>query len=99
MPTQPTHLALQTVADALLRLRAAEMGAHAFGALCRDQLLQLQEALPARYSEVLLGLLDRLEAGSLFSEESCSFSQTDLHDSLQMWVDKAHGVLTSTNAP
>jgi hypothetical protein len=98
MPTEPTHLALQTIADALQRLRAAELGAHAFGALCRAQLPQLQ-ALPARYSEVLLGLLDRLEAGSLFSEESCSFSQTDLHDSLQMWVDKAQGLLTSTNTP
>ena len=51
-------------------------------------------ALPPRYGEVLLGLLDRLESSALFSEESCSFSQKDLLDSLQMWVDKARGVLT-----
>jgi len=46
-------------------------------------------ALPPRYREVLLNLLDRLESSALFSEESCSFSQKDLLDSLQMWVDKA----------
>ena len=55
---------------------------------------QLLAALPPRYTEVLLGLLDRLESSALFSEESCSFSQKDLLDSLQMWVDKARGVLT-----
>ncbi len=50
-------------------------------------------ALPARYREVLLNLLDRLESSALFSEESCSFSQKDLLDSLQMWVDKARAQL------
>ena len=53
----------------------------------------LLDALPPRYAEVLHGLLDRLESSALFSEESCSFSQKDLVDSLQMWVDKARGVL------
>lgn len=51
--------------------------------------------LPARYGEVLGGLLDRIEAGALFSEESCSFSQKDLLESLQLWIDKARGVLDS----
>jgi hypothetical protein len=46
-------------------------------------------ALPPRFEEVLAGLLDRLEAGALFNEESCSFSQHDLLDSLRMWADKA----------
>jgi hypothetical protein len=45
--------------------------------------------LPARFGEVLGGLLDRLEAGALFSEESCSFSQKDLLDNLRLWTDKA----------
>jgi hypothetical protein len=36
-----------------------------------------------------LGLIDRLESSALFSEESCSFSQVDLLDSLAMWLDKA----------
>ncbi len=45
--------------------------------------------LPSRYGEVLGDLLDRLEAGALFSEESCSFSQKDLLDKLQLWAEKA----------
>ena len=51
--------------------------------------------LPPRYGEVLGGLLDRIEAGALFSEESCSFSQKDLLDSLQLWADKASAALKS----
>ena len=43
---------------------------------------------------VLHDLLDRLESSALFSEESCSFSQRDLLDNLQTWIDKARGQLT-----
>ncbi|WP_432730832.1 hypothetical protein [Variovorax sp. W6] len=57
--------------------------------------IELLGALPPRYGEVLLGLLDRLESSALFSEESCSFSQKDLLDNLQVWVDKARGQLVS----
>ena len=49
--------------------------------------------LPERFGEVLGGLLDRLEAGALFSEESCSFSQKDLLGNLQLWADKAQAHL------
>ena len=49
----------------------------------------LLQALPPRYGEVLLNLLDRLESSALFTEESCSFSQKDLIDSLKVWADKA----------
>ena len=56
---------------------------------------ELLAALPPRYGEVLLNLLDRLESSALFSEESCSFSQKDLLDNLQVWVDKARGQLVS----
>jgi hypothetical protein len=49
--------------------------------------------LPSRYGEVLGDLLDRLEAGALFSEESCSFSQKDLLDKLQLWAEKASAQL------
>ena len=49
--------------------------------------------LPPRYGEVLGHLLDRIEAGALFSEESCSFSRKDLLDSLKMWLDKAEARL------
>ena len=56
---------------------------------------ELLAALPSRYAEVLLNLLDRLESSALFSEESCSFSQKDLLDNLQVWVDKARGQLVA----
>ena len=51
--------------------------------------------LPARYGAVLAQLLDRLEAGALFSEESCSFSQKDLLAGLRTWSDKARQALNS----
>lgn len=50
---------------------------------------ELLAALPPRFGEVLLGLLDRLESSALFSEESCSFSQKDLLDNIALWLEKA----------
>ncbi|MDH6593568.1 hypothetical protein M2165_003457 [Variovorax sp. TBS-050B] len=58
---------------------------------------ELLAALPPRYGEVLLNLLDRLESSALFSEESCSFSQKDLLDNLQAWADKARGRLNESS--
>jgi hypothetical protein len=49
----------------------------------------LLNALPEKYSIVLNDILDRLESGALFTEESCSFSQRDLLDSLTTWAKKA----------
>ncbi|MBI5335656.1 MAG: hypothetical protein HZB72_13920 [Burkholderiales bacterium] len=46
-------------------------------------------ALPPRYGEVLERILSQLESSALFSEESCSFSQTDLYDALADWLAKA----------
>lgn len=76
---------LQTEFDAL---RAGRSGAADFSRQARAH-ATLLAALPPRYTEVLLNLLDRLESSALFAEESCSFSQTDLLDSLQLWLDKA----------
>jgi hypothetical protein len=45
--------------------------------------------LPPRYAAVLEQLLAPLEASALFSEESCSFSQTDLAANLAQWLDHA----------
>lgn len=78
-------LPLQTQFDAL---RAGRTHAAAFSVQARAH-TELLAALPPRYTEVLLNLLDRLESSALFAEESCSFSQTDLLDSLQLWLDKA----------
>ena len=63
--------------------------------LARQQ-TALLAALPPRYSDVLLNLLDRLESSALFSEESCSFSQKDLVANLTMWVEKAQATLNAS---
>lgn len=73
---------------ALTQLQRGELGAQAFSQQVRTQTALLQ-ALPPRYGEVLLQLLTRLESSALFSEESCSFSQSALFDNLQGWADKA----------
>jgi hypothetical protein len=49
----------------------------------------LRNALPERFEEVLMQLLNRLESSALFTDESCSFSRHDLLDSVQLWLDKA----------
>ena len=46
-------------------------------------------ALPARYLQVLEHLLSQLESAALFSEESCSFSRSDMVAALEEWLDKA----------
>lgn len=79
---------------ALEGLQQGTLAPHAFSAQARD-LAVLRQTLPPRYDEVLLGLLDRLESGALFAEESCSFSQQDLIDSLRLWAGKAAGVLNA----
>ena len=79
---------LQSFKQFLQQLQDGSLSPHGFSDSARSQ-EALLAALPARYSEVLFGLLDRLETGALFTEESCSFSQKDLIDSLQMWMDKA----------
>ena len=78
-------------------LQAQRTSPHAFSAAARGH-AELLAALPPRYAEVLLGLLDRLEAGALFTEESCSFSHQGLVDSLQLWLDKARGTLAGKTA-
>ncbi len=81
----PLLAPLQAEFDAL---RRGDCTPAAFSQHARAQ-SELLAALPPRYTEVLLGLLDRLESSALFAEESCSFSQRDLLDSLQLWLDKA----------
>ena len=78
-------------------LRAQQTSNNAFSAGARGH-AALLAALPPRYAEVLLALLDRLEAGALFTEESCSFSHQGLLDSLQQWLDKARATLAGKTA-
>ena len=85
MPHDPSLHALR---DSLHAMRQSRVSVHAFCQTWRAQTALLQ-ALPPRYAQVMEDLLGRLEAGSLFSEESCSFSQIDLLATLDMWLDKA----------
>jgi hypothetical protein len=82
------HPYLTPLHHALARLRADASSVPAFCAQARAQ-GELLAALPPRYGEVWLGLIDRLESSALFSEESCSFSQSSLLDSLDDWLTKA----------
>jgi len=44
---------------------------------------------------VMEDILARMEAGSLFTEESCSFSHADLQANLTVWLDKAAQTLAT----
>ena len=86
------HLTLMN--DALAACMQGRMPQNEMIALWRTGAAQL--ALPEKFGIVLGDLLDRLEASALFSEESCSFSQKDLLDSLQLWADKAGARLSTS---
>ena len=86
---------LQQLRSGLAQLAQSQTSASALGQLARSATALLQ-ALPARYGEVLLNLLDRLESSALFTEESCSFSQKDLLDNLQTWAQKAEDQLNKS---
>lgn len=85
----PDHnaTALQTLRHQLQAYEQGQLPLASLSRQCREMAMTLP--LPPRFAEVLGGLLDRLEASALFSEESCSFSQKDLLDSLRLWLDKA----------
>lgn len=83
---------LQALQDALLRFEDGSISASALNEQARAS-QALLAALPERYAPVLLQLLDRLESSALFTEESCSFSQTDLHEHLRGWLGKARAQL------
>ena len=83
-PIESLHALRQALAD----LRSNVMTDRAFLQTARTQ-TQLFAALPPKFETVWLNLLDRLESSALFTEESCSFSQTDLLDNLGLVLDKA----------
>jgi hypothetical protein len=78
--------ALQQQLDAF---RAGQLALARFVEASRQVPHSLLNDLPPAFSDVWHNLLDRLESSALFAEESCSFSQKDLVDSLQLWLDKA----------
>ena len=91
METQLTN-ALDQLHHALEQLRDGSVQIRDFSHQARAQDVLLG-ALPERYQTVWLGLIDRMESSALFTEESCSFSQTELIDSLSIWLDKAQRLL------
>ncbi|EJL91879.1 hypothetical protein PMI16_01368 [Herbaspirillum sp. CF444] len=87
-----SNASIQTLHDALNALRDGDINVAAFCTAWRAQ-SDLLKRLPPRYEEVAEDLLGRLEAGSLFTEESCSFSQEDLLNNLAVWLHKAEKTL------
>ena len=61
----------QAVAD----FKAQKIRVSALASTLRGE-TTLLNALPPVFTQALEGVLERLEAGALFTEESCSFSQT-----------------------
>lgn len=88
---------LDQLRTSMERLAQDPTAAAALGQQAR-QAQALLQALPPRYGEVLLNLLDRLESSALFSEESCSFSHQELHAQLTQWTHKAQTQLHSLAA-
>ncbi|MFJ7565334.1 hypothetical protein ACIQW9_00035 [Herminiimonas sp. NPDC097707] len=86
---------LHVLQDSLHAIRQNRLAIADFCQSWRAQ-TALLSALPPRYAEVMEDLLVRLETGSLFTEESCSFSQVDLLANLDLWLDKAQQVLAKT---
>ena len=91
MPKPELELArtqCQQLQTALGQLRVESLDTSAFSASAQNK-RALRNALPERFDEVLMQLLNRLESSALFTDESCSFSRHDLLDSFQLWLDKA----------
>lgn len=79
---------LRVLRNSLDDLRHARLAMQDFCSTWRSQEKLLAD-LPPRYRDVMEDLLGRMEAGALFTEESCSFSLDDLQASLAVWLDKA----------
>ena len=89
-PALPMTTPLHTLDDMIRQLEACAQNGLSVSQLSQHwRQAAATLPLPARYDEVLGHVLDRLEAGALFSEESCSFSQKDLLGNLRQWANKA----------
>ncbi len=82
-------------------LSEVQNGRQSIAEFCREWRSQtaLLADLPARYAQMMEDLLGRLEAGSLFTDESCSFSQQDLLANLAVWADKAEQACYAQRSP
>jgi hypothetical protein len=97
MPHDQTCLtALHALRESLTDLREKRIAAMSFCRIWRAQTALLAQ-LPPRYAQVMEDLLARMEAGSLFTEESCSFSQDGPQANLAVWLDTAERTLKTRN--
>jgi hypothetical protein len=78
----------ETLQRDLQAARAGELDMGTFARRLRG--LILPAALPPKYAEVLENIADRMQSSALFDDESCSFSQADLLDALEVWLQKAN---------
>ena len=92
MMQSPASQQFHALRSALQQFESGALSATALGDQARAA-SALLAALPERYGTVLLQLLDRCESSALFTEESCSFSRSDLLTHLQGWMDKAQSQL------
>ncbi len=79
---------LNALTQSIDHFRADALDAHALAGLWRGA-AAAWPGLPPRYAAVLDKLLAPLEASAMFSEESCSFSRSDLADTLGQWLAHA----------
>jgi hypothetical protein len=79
---------LNTIKTKLVQFQAGEIRTTELTDAARAS-LALTSSLPPQFGEVLNNILDRLESSALFTEESCSFSQTGLLENLEVWIQKA----------
>ncbi len=79
---------LNTIKTKLVQFQAGEIRTTELTDAARAS-LALTSSLPPQFGEVLNNILDRLESSALFTEESCSFSQTGLLENLEVWLKKA----------
>ena len=87
MPTEPLAQ-LDHLTGHLAALRAGSITPAAFASEARAA-QALLAALPSRFGPVLNQLLNGLEVGAAFDEESCSFDQGQMHQNLSDWLDAA----------
>ena len=84
---------LDRLAARIAEVRAGRADCPALLAALRAE-TALLAALPPRFRVALEEVATRLESASLFTEESCSFSQRDLIDALAEWMNHAQARLT-----
>jgi len=85
---------LEMLQQTLQDLSRQQLALDTFCRTWREQ-ADLLTSLPPRYAAVMEDLLGRLETGSQFSQESCSYSQEDLLANLADWLTKARQTLAT----